>query len=108
MIGVAKGQGRVRPAPATIEEWSAGLRARYRPSVVELVSVFDKLPRRPDEEEWRAALVEELLDQMEAGIGSGDLDAVALEQRVFATLMAMQVRIKQALQERQPQEAAED
>ena len=43
--------------------------------------------------------MEELLDQMEAGTGSGDLDAAALEQRVFATLMAMQVRIKQALQE---------
>jgi len=107
MVGLAKGQGRVRPAPATIEEWYAGLRERYRPAVVELVSAFDKLPRRPDEEEWRAALVEELLDQMEAGIGSGELDAAALEARLFATLMAMQVRIKQALQERQQQAAAE-
>ena len=89
--------------PLTLEQWPAGLRERYRPAVTKLIAVFDNMPRRADEDEWRAALVEELLDLLEAEMQSlwdlqPDLDGV--ERRLFATLLALQARVKQAVEER--------
>jgi len=80
-----------------MEEWRAKVREQYRPSMVELVSVFDKLPRRPDEDEWRAALVEELPDLLQVGV-EGDVgdDAMAIEAHLMGTLLAVHSRVKQA------------
>lgn len=73
--------------------------------MMKLVAVFDNMPRRPDEDEWRAVLVEELLDLLEAGVSADSeapqVDAAAMEQGLFATLLAVQARVKQAAAERQ-------
>jgi hypothetical protein len=84
-----------------MEERRAEFREQCRPSVVDLVVVFDKLPRRPDEDEWRAALVEELLDVVQAGV-EGDVggDMTAIEAHVMATWHAVKLRVHQALDER--------
>ena len=89
-----------KAASLTMEEWRAKFREQYRPSMVELVAAFDNMPRRPDEDEWRAALVEELLDLLQVGV-EGDVggDMTAIEAHLMATLRAVQSRVHQAVEE---------
>ena len=93
-----------KAVPRTMEEWRTNFREQYRPEMVELVGVFDNMPRRPDEEEWRAALVEELLDLLWAGVAADSeapqSDMAAIEQRLFATLQAVGARVHRAIDER--------
>jgi hypothetical protein len=71
--------------------------------MVDLFAVFDEMARKADEDEWRAALVEELLDLLEAGVDSGSGDAQrdmeAIEVRL-TTVLSVRARVKQAANER--------
>jgi hypothetical protein len=86
------------------EKWLAGAAERYRPAVEEMMSVFDAMPRRADEEQWRAALVEEIVGMLQEGLRSqaargGDHGAMEADLvRLFAWLQA---RVRAALAERE-------
>ena len=105
---MARGRGRGkgdRAQPDAVERWYEGFRERFRPKVAKMLAVFDQLPRRPDEERWRTALEDELLEMLEAGCraaGFGeDVDATRIESVLLAAMLQIQARIKQAWAARQ-------
>lgn len=91
--------------PGSGEQWYAEFRERFRPNAARMLAVFDQLPRRPDEERWRTALEDELLEMLEStcrAIGFTDsADAASVESGLFAAMLKVQARVKQALAERQ-------
>ena len=95
--------------PVTVEQWRASFRERYRPGVMTFMAVFDAMPRRVDEDEWRGALADELLDLLEARVGAfiGDpeIDLTEAEGRLFAAVLAVQARVKEAALERRREAA---
>jgi hypothetical protein len=70
-----------------------------------MVAVFDAMPRLANEEQWREALEDELLDMLQErcrAIGFGEDVAFAdLEQGLVGAVSEIQDRIRQAIAERQ-------
>jgi hypothetical protein len=80
-------------------------RKRYRPGVEKMMRLFDGLPRRPDEKQWRSALVEDLLDIFQDALrdpGVGEhADLADMEEALRSAGVRAQARIRAALMERQ-------
>jgi hypothetical protein len=71
-----------------------------------MLAVFDACPRRPDDEEqWRAALVDEILEGLQDAYRSGYLggegEHAVIENRVLVLFDQVEARINAALAERQ-------
>ncbi len=98
-----RGEGTVRP-DFDVQRWAADMREQYRPDIERMMLAFDTLPRRPDEEQWRAALVEEILDMFQEGLRSpafgSDPDLAGMEAELWCVFQRFQARVRSALAER--------